>query len=750
MTTPGRGPFGRLAAAVLARRGLAITIAVALVLTALASALRIRLDFSSTAFYGADDPAAAQLEAFHERWGPDDATLVLLARRDAPLGVLEPGPLRALEALSSDLRASPLVAEVVDLNTVVGAILPGTESLAEDLEQARPEVQEVMRRMLRRSAAVPRLLAADGSTTVLLVELRQGSDDVQAIAPQIAQLHELVQQHQGSSELQLDLAGVPAIRASFFRLAIDDQLRLGPLVGLALGLLLAISLRRVHGVLVPLVLAGVPVASLVGLMAATDEPIGLLNQAYFTLLPVIAVADAVHLVSRLHEILRRDDIDLANAEARRAAIIEACDRTGVACLWTTVTTGAGFLSLALARMPMLRAFGLYAAAGIALAYLALLLLGPLLLDAVRSRPPARPRRMADLARWSTRRLRPLAVLGTTILLAALAVLGARRVVVDNHLSDLLPQEHPVRRASATLDESMGGTLAIELQLRSVTPWTAPEPLDTLRALESWARQQPEIRSVTGPGSVLALLPSPPERTPAPLAALRARVLAEDDHLARITLGVPDLGGRRISALAERLEDHLATLSIETTITGTTLLAYRGVNRIASELRGSLLGVALVVTLAIGLLLRSLRLALLALVPNLMPLALAYGALGLLGIELDPLAAVILCVALGIAVDDTLHLLARVREGQRAGLDRSTALEHAVATSGHAALVTTVALTGGLALNLASSFPPLHLLGGLGAAAIALAWLFDVLVLPALWRLTTDRPFEREDARHPPG
>ncbi len=698
-STPPLRIFGRLAAAVLARARLATATATVLLLVAIAAATQIRLDFSSTAFYGAGDPAAAALERFVARWGADDATLYVIAEADPP-GVLEPATTDALAALRRALERDPGVEEVRSLEALLA------------------------------SPAVPLLLSADGTRTVLAVRLRQSSDDVQAITPVVERLTARVAEHDGAGGLRLTTAGVPAIRAGFYALALGDQLRLGPLVGLTLALLLALAFRRVHGVAVPLVLAGVPVAGLVGVMAATDEPIGLLNQAFFTLLPVIAVADAVHLVSRFHEILRREGADPRDAPTRRAAVLEACDRTGAACLLTSVTTGLGFASLALAQMPMLRRFGLYAAAGIALAYLALLMLGPLLLDRARARPPAASRGMPRLARWTARRLRPAWVVGLTLGLAGLAALGARQVQIDNYLTALLSPSHPVRQASAELDRTLGGTLALEVELVAARSWRDPEPLAALREFERWAADQLEVRAVTGPATLADALPL--ASTPA-AASLNAEVLRDDDRRARIRLHTADIGGRAFARLADRVTARAAALPARVTVTGTPLLAYRGVNRIAAEIQQSLVGLALVVTLVIALLLRSLRLALVALLPNVMPLAVAYAALGVLGIELDPLAAIILCVALGIAVDDSLHLLARFDEERAQGLAPAEALERAVAHSGQAALVTTVALVGGLALNLASSFPPLRLLGGLGAATIALAWVFDVLVLPGLLR-----------------
>lgn len=729
------GPFGRLARAVLARRGLVLVLTGLVLALSLAAALRIRLDFSSTAFYGGDDPEAEALARFHERWGYDDATLLVLAEADAP-GVLDVAPLRALAELHAALEAEPGVTGVLDLDTVTPSLGPGDASLLTSFETSDARTHAALRGVMRSSPAVPRLLSADGTRTVLAVQLDRSSDDVQAVTPLVQGVQAVVAEHDGRGGLRLHLAGLPAIRAAFYSLALGDQLRLGPLVGAALALLLWLAFRRVHGVLVPLLLTAVPVACLVGVMAATGEPVGLLNQAYFTLLPVIAVADAVHLVARMHEIQRRTGADPADAQARRAAVIEACDRTGATCLLTSITTGVGFASLALAQMPMLRRFGLYAALGIGLAYLALLVLGPLLLDAIRARPPAAPRRMVRLARWSTR-LHPAAVGLVALALAGLGWLGARTVVVDNHLGALLPADHPVRLASERVDAHLGGTLAIELQLSDDGPWLQAPRLAEVSAFETWAAAQPEVRAVIGPGTVHgftpAFGPTPPE-----LLELRARVLDDTGTRARISLSTPDIGGQAFVDLARRVRERAAELPGEIVVTGTPLLAYRGVNRITAELRTSLIGVVVVVALAMAVLLRSPRLSVLALVPNVLPLWLAYAGLGWLGIELDPLAAVISCVGLSIAVDDSLHLLSRWRQEQAAGHPPAVALEHAVAHAGHAAWVTSVALTFGLAVNLASSFPPLQLLGGLGAVTIALAWVLDVTMLPGLLRPRSPR------------
>src|SRR5690606_33278270 len=151
---------------------------------------------------------------------------------------------------------------------------------------------------------VPLLLSRDGKTTVLAIDLATSSDDPDDVAAPIEAVETVVRRAEGAAGLSFSVAGVPVIRSAFSQLAIADQARLQPVVYAAMALLLALGFRRIHGVVVPLLAAGLPVAFLVGAMGWAAEPIGLLNQSIFTLLPVIAAADAVHWVARVHERLR--------------------------------------------------------------------------------------------------------------------------------------------------------------------------------------------------------------------------------------------------------------------------------------------------------------------------------------------------------------------------------------------------------------------------------------------------------------
>ena len=286
-----------------------------------------------------------------------------------------------------------------------------------------------------------------------------------------------------------------------------------PVMMVLIAALLLLLFRRVHGVLVPGLAAAIPTLCVFGVMGVFGEPIGILNQSYATLLPAIVIADAIHLVSRFHEEARRNAApgQRLSHEQRRAAIVRASGRIGLACLLTTATTGIGFCSLHMANMPVLRSFGLYAALGIVLAYATVLMVIPLLLSFTRGAVPGQDHPISaeidkilrSCARISTRR--PWPVLGGTLLIVMGCLLLSGRVVIDNALTGLLRDDHPTTVANNVVDSHLGGLLGIEVEtVGEPGAHKDPRVLNALAGLEDWASDQAEVRSIQGPASMLRL------------------------------------------------------------------------------------------------------------------------------------------------------------------------------------------------------------------------------------------------------
>jgi predicted RND superfamily exporter protein len=221
--------------------------------------------------------------------------------------------------------------------------------------------------------------------------------------------------------------------------------------------------------------------------------------------------------------------------------------------------------------------------------------------------------------------------------------------------------------------------------------------------------------------------------------------AEGYARSRTVLRVEDRGGLWIDGFSTRLQEQLDTLfdglSTRPHITGTAFVAYRGINRVTDDLRSSLALAFLIIAAIILLLFRSVRIAILCIIPNAMPLVVGYGLMGATGWILDPAPAVIFIIAMGIAVDDTIHLVVRWREELAAGHSNHEAIVASVVHTGRAVLVTTIVLATGFGVNVLSSFPIMRVVALLGATVVTTALVCDLFVLPALLGLWGEKAGE---------
>jgi hypothetical protein len=217
-----------------------------------------------------------------------------------------------------------------------------------------------------------------------------------------------------------------------------------------------------------------------------------------------------------------------------------------------------------------------------------------------------------------------------------------------------------------------------------------------------------------------------------------RILSSEYDRAQIIVQVRDVGANAFQSLVDEItpqvEASLVDYGVEVYATGTPYVAYAGINRITADLRTSLLTAFAAVTLLVTLLFRSLRVGILFLPANALPLLFGYGFMGFMGWPLEPTTGVVFTVALGIAVDDSIHMMARFREELNKGLQVAEAIEEAVLRCGRAVTVTTIVLACGFFVNVLSSFPYTQALGGLGGLVILSALFCDLLVLPPLLML----------------
>jgi predicted RND superfamily exporter protein len=560
--------------------------------------------------------------------------------------------------------------------------------------------------------------------------------------------------------IRAHISGLPVLHRAMERSLLNTASRILPILALLAAVFLFFIFRRPGDMVIPLVFVGVCQGVLFGIMGYVGVRLNLVNIILALLIFVISLATAVHLQVRFRD-LEQQGMKVPTA------VLTTYRSKGWAVLWTGVTTLVAFGSLVTGNMPPVRSLGAWSAVGIALMTLMAFTLYPALLTGTRSRTvqqAARPfevraRRWGGaLAGWAIRCRFP--VLAGTGLLGALALLGVVQFRVRDNMAEYFPPRHPVRAELERLQQHNMGVFAAELVLsyrnsnqgkreEEAASFQDPTAQQKLARLSGLLRSQPlvygavssgdlveaAIRSILVEGEVndnirwmaLGMMQTVPEGR----QVLRALVTA-DGQSARVTLLVPILSFNRMQPLFQEVIAQAKNIfpGAEIWITGQYPLILLAQQTLLRGLMVSLSLTLLCILLVFILLLRSIRLSLLVLIPNLWPVVLVLGGMGWLKLPLDSVSVMTASIILGLAVDDTFHTLGYfLRLAPRWGPEQ--AVKNTLERTAPAHILTTVILAGGFIACALSDFLPISRMGMFATIAILLALAGDLLLIPAL-------------------
>jgi len=501
----------------------------------------------------------------------------------------------------------------------------------------------------------------------------------------------------------------------------------------------------------------------IGLLGWISGEINVLTILIPTFVFVIGTSDCVHILSNYQDMLFR-------TASRREAIRETLRLTALPCLMTSLTTMVGFASLVVSHNVALRELGLYTAFGIGCAYVLGVTFIPILLsflsyphlenymrgdNRVRS---GISRFLEAAARLSlTRRRRIIA--GSLAASAFFGVAAFARLHVEEDSTNYFGRDTYIKRAHDFINAHFPGTgmlYAVITDERIAGSVLDPDTLRFIDGFERHMESQAYVGKAVGIADLILYIGSRFRAGPAlPETREEAQqllMLAEDHEFVSHYLEAEQrrtvmaiYGGAtsldavsRILAAARAYVQAAAPPGLHVELTGTVLLLHNHLAPLIDELIKSLTVAVVIITALVGLMFRSLRVALLSLVPNLLPVFFTFGAMALLDIPLNLVTSPFACVALGLAVDDTLHFLARFRIEIRKDHDYPAAVQRTLRSVGKAIVFTTLIFIGGFCIFLLSSFEVSRNFGALVSFTLFGALAADILLLPAL--LIVFRPF----------
>ncbi|TWT99251.1 bifunctional preprotein translocase subunit SecD/SecF [Botrimarina colliarenosi] len=532
----------------------------------------------------------------------------------------------------------------------------------------------------------------------------------------------------------------------------------------AIGYTLALILSSImfRGVAAVFVVAAAPCLGVfwtLGLVKLFGVPANPLAQVVMpVMLAMVGLTDGVHL---LVQIRRRRAAGDEPVEAARDAIT----KVGLACWLTSLTTAIGFGSLLLAKSDYVQDFGRVCMIGVFIAFLAVVTFIPWVsctwvgryIDRGHERDVvgAGVNRLSALIDLTMRRR--WLVSAVSIALTVGLCLLSLRLTPDNRMKTAMPESSQSYQALEYADAHFGGVefFRAEVHWPETLPSDDPQILAAVRDVEALVADEPLLSRPLSIRSMLASFPGDPNdlTTQATFLSLMPSELRSffydmGQHRAIVSVRMQDRGIAVYTPVFDRIESAFAELEksypgFVFKLDGQPVLISRDLYQIVADLRSSLGAASAIILVVLSLVYRSLRIGLVAVVPNLFPLVLTAALLLWSGSPLDMSSVCAFVVCLGIAVDDTIHFLSRFQQELAVDGDIEAAIRRAFIGVGSALVMTTVILCAGFGTMLWSELPGHRTFAAMAVSTIAAAVIGDLIALPAL--LSCFHPHKRRRA-----
>jgi predicted RND superfamily exporter protein len=577
---------------------------------------------------------------------------------------------------------------------------------------------------------------------------------------------------------RLHLGGVPMIVSDMMSFIRHDLVTFGFAVLAILALMLLFVFRKLQWVLLPLLTAAATAIITTGFLGMVGWPVTVVSSNFLALVLIFSLSLTIHLIVRYRELHRlQPDAD------QRALVSETLRSKAAPCLFNALTTMVAFCSLVVSDIRPVIDFGWIMVFALAVSMLLAFTLYPATLMLIR---PGEPHHGRDIMGMITEACAGIVEKhgGKLLLVSAVLVLfgtiGMSRLTVENRFIDYFHSSTEIFQGMKLIDERLGGTtpmdVIIEAPIReesiedeewddpfadeddepgfaSTSYWFNTDMLEQVASIHRYLDGLPETGKVLSLHTTMLLLQKLEDKDvidnfflsilykklpPEIKAQLISPYLSEDGQQLRIAVRIYESNvGLNRKALLEKIGNHLnaerEVLGEQVRLSGMVVL-YN--NLLQSLFRSQIQTLGMVffaILITFALVFRSLKVAAIAIIPNIIPVVLVLGLLGGLGIPLDIMTITIAAITVGIAVDDTIHYVHRYHEEWLKDGDYRAAVHRAHNSIGRAMYYTSITITIGFMAMVLSDFVPTIYFGLFTAFAMISALLTNITVLPVLLR-----------------
>lgn len=733
---------------------------------AMAGLPKVSISSDQNIFFPENNAERQTFERFEALFGSEETLTFVLGRDDRDLWSDQ--GIAAIRWITERTRTLPNVSRVeslvnfqfsratedgIDVSEFIVADLPLTKNIVDRLRGVAANDPRISGLLISEDGRAAGIFVTFNATAVTPVETTDAYERARDLARDF---------RKEFPELDISLIGSIAIDKSFQAASVADGQTLNVLMVLVIGIMVCVFWRSLKLVGIILMLVTVLSAMTIGVAGWLRYPITPVSAVSPIIVMSMFVANAVHIV---HAFIGARTSGNTSRDAADIAISE----TSAAMAFTAFTTIVGFASLNFAESPPFRHFGNLVTVGVAVGWLLSVSVFPLLLRFASpqktavyggakliARGFARLAQGPELARWPT-----LAV--ALVVFGGLIATGLSRASLDDNFIRFFGPSFEIRKASDYAAERLVGSYYVEYLLDAKTEGGAVDP-KFLRDVDNfckWLRKRADVAHVVCLTDTIktinsnlhaddpALYVTPDDYDLASQLLLITEMslpagqdignqISVDRSAIRVTALTPDIstaGLRRLKSDGEQYFDSLQSRNGAAFGTGLGIMfAYISIKNIEGMLINTLT-VIFLIGLTFMVMMRDVRVALIMLIPNLFPIIGGFALWAFFIGDIGMTASVVGAMCVGIIVDDTIHFVARFKQQLRRGAKVDEALGYSFETAGAAMIITSIILIAGFSMLGLSAFAVTWTIGLLSATMIALALAFDLLLLPALLKLT---------------
>ncbi|EPW6706347.1 efflux RND transporter permease subunit [Vibrio parahaemolyticus] len=720
------------------------------------------------------DGTNKQLLAFDEiqtTFAKTDNLAIVIAPEDGD--IFTPQTLSLIQKITVDAWQVPYSSRVDSIANYQHTEAFDDDLLVEDLlyseyELTPERISKVKSIALSEPVLKSALVSEKGDVTVVNITVQLPEMDKTAeVEEVVSSINAMIDRYQRAyPDVTFHKAGIIAMNHAFMTAAQDDSSTLVPTMLVVILVFLTIMLRSILSVIATLIVIIGSVMATMGISGWAGMFLSTATVNVPTLIMTLAVADCVHVIATMRQSMK-------NGFTKAQSIERSIALNFVPILITSVTTAIGFLMMNMSDSPVLRDFGNLSALGVMVACFLSVTLLPALLKLlpihVKMETSQDQKHVMDhLGDFVVSQRRALLPLSVVVIVVCASLIPLNKV--NDESVEYFGQRNEFRQAADFMEERISGmtNISIAIKTNESQGIAAPDFLNTIGEFSSWLRDQPETDHVATLADVYKRLNKNMHGDDEAYYSLpQARELAAqylllyemslpygldlnnqinvDKSSIKMVLTVANLGSVELVDLENRIYQWFAEHAPQYQVVASSpslMFAHIGETNMASML--STLPITLVLISALLIFaLRSVRLGLISLMPNIAPAVIGFGLWALISGEINLGLSVVVTLTLGIVVDDAVHFLSKYQRARREGQTAEQAVRYAFHTVGRALWITTVVLVAGFSVLAMSSFRLNADMGQLSAIVIFIALVVDFLFLPTLLMLFDKKAYLQE-------